>query len=93
MLYGDGQDRLTEGEAWLRSLLTWFTGNVCVNHSTHNGLRWGLASFTSDLKCMRSAYIALESLRNGYDLLVQFLGRWISQRIVYEDWGACLVWA
>ena len=77
---------LPQGEHWLRWLQTWVMGVVCMSHSVHNALHWATAEFSHDKQCMRSCFICIESLRNGYSSLIMCIGRWLSDKITWEDW-------
>ena len=35
---------------------------------------------------MNSAFVAIESLRNAYNLLVKYVGSWLAQVIEYKEW-------
>ena len=51
-------------------------------------LRRGLIDFTENKETMNTGYIVLESLRNGYDILVKHANRWVQCVLDYEDWDA-----
>jgi hypothetical protein len=73
------------GTATLRILSSWVTAVGCLAHDFHNALKWSAKLYMDNKDVMRSAWIATESLRNGFDLLVSFLPRWLGSCISFED--------
>ena len=80
------RDQMPPGKHWLTWLMTWVIGVTCINHSVHNSLSWSVAEYAKDKDCMRSTYICVESLRNGFTTMVTHLGTWIASVIHWEDW-------
>jgi hypothetical protein len=42
--------------------------------------------YVKDPACIRSSYICVESLRNGFSLLVEHAPTWVRANIAFEDW-------
>lgn len=82
-LEGTGFDELLPTA--LMGKLNWVTSSACCNHDAHNGLKWSVMEFSSDPKVMRGLFICIESLRNGFSLLMQNLKPWLQEVLQYED--------
>ena len=74
------------GHASLMDLFTWLVAACCINHVVHNGLKWSVSGFINDPSCMRSAYIAVASLRTSFTTLAEHAASWVQVRIEFEDW-------
>ena len=62
----------------LQELLDWCICTGCAAHDTHNGLKWGLQWLVKDVAgTLQNLHIAIESLRNAYDLLHAYLMPWL----------------
>ena len=57
--------------------LEWIVETPCCNHDVHNGLKWALFQYLTDQAFMKEVFIVVESLRNGFSLLLEELGRWV----------------
>ena len=79
------QSHMSEGEAIWTDLCSWFTCTGCVAHDVHNALKWSVFSLINDRSTVKSCWVVLESLRNGYNLLVQEMGQWIADKIEFSD--------
>jgi hypothetical protein len=79
--------REVEGEAVAHRLwLThWRSVVGCFGHDCHGGLRWGVFHLLSDKDVVRDSYIAVESLRNGFDVIECNLVPWITAHLQFED--------
>ena len=75
-----------EGASYKRWLHTWFVSVGCAAHDCHGGLKWSILSYFNDKQVLKSAFIVVESLRNGYSLIVKHLAPWISRVLHFEDW-------
>ena len=73
------------GIAALDELIDWVISTGCANHDTQNGLKWGLAWLTSGDDVIKKLYIAIESLRNAYDLLHKYLPKFLIQSLLPVD--------
>ena len=62
----------------------------CSSYDSHGGFNRGLIDFTENKETMNKCHIVLESLRNGYDILVKHANRWVQCMLDYEDWDAPL---
>lgn len=50
-------------------LLTWELSTPCCNHDAQNSLRWGLGPYLDTPESLGDLHVALESLRNSFDML------------------------
>ncbi len=57
----------------MSELSDWVVSTACVDHDAQNGLKWGLAWLDVGEDATKRLHIAIESLRNGYDLLLKHL--------------------
>jgi hypothetical protein len=76
------------GFATLMSLLTWLAAAPCINHSVHNAMKWSVKEYVQDKSCMRSAFIVIASLRNGFVTLTANVSAWVRATLKFEDWGS-----
>ena len=68
----------SKGKAlWDPPLLEWVVDTACANHDTHNGLKWAMMSWMGDASLMKTVFIVVESIRNGFSLLEDEVGRWV----------------
>lgn len=65
------------GEVALAELLDWVVATPCANHDVQNSLKWGMLSVSGDPEILGRLHIAIESIRNGFDLLFQGLGHFV----------------
>lgn len=75
-----------DGLAHLHELTTWQTCVGCCCHDIHGGLRWSVHSYVKDRSLMKSTFISIESLRNGFNLLVKNVGAWLRRVLRFADW-------
>jgi hypothetical protein len=78
-----GPDR--SGEPALLELKDWVLSTGCTAHDIHNGLKWSLhwlAPNPTDI--LHQLHVAMQSLRNGYDLVHGHLGRFVSQHLSFD---------
>jgi hypothetical protein len=88
LAYEAQQDNdLDQGTAYRLYLTHWFFCEGCFGHDCHGSLRWSVLSYSKDKDVMRSAYLIHESLRQGYNLLVQHVGPWLRQVLGFRDWA------
>ena len=62
-----------DGERALAKATDWFVPTPCCNHDCHNALKW----------VAKDAFIVFESLRNAFDLLMERLHGWVSNRATF----------
>ena len=86
VLFDQAADNQDEGDAYLSWLTTWFSTSGCFAHDCHVGLKWSILSFIADKTVMRSCFISIESLRNGYSVMMRHVGGWLGQVVRYCDW-------
>ena len=72
-------------EAHRLSLLHWESYVPCMAHAAHNGLKWGVRDRLSR-ETLRSCFIAMESLRNGYSVLDAVAPAWVAEHLDFADW-------
>lgn len=77
-LHGDA-DRL------LHYLMEWPIHIPCVLHDLQNAQKWSLLHWFSDSALLKDIHIGIESLRNGYDLLLKHLAGFICRRLEFVD--------
>lgn len=61
-------------------LTDWLIGTPCACHDTHNALKWAVDEWI-DAPGLKDLHIAVESLRNGYDLLVLRVRTFLSRHL------------
>ena len=77
-----------EGRTTLGELTDWVLSTGCATHDTHNSLKWALSSVVPDPgDTVKKLFIVVESLRNGYDLLLGHLPTFLSRHLVLVDSG------
>lgn len=70
-----GEDSM--GGRILGELTDWVVSTPCANHDAQNGLKWGLAWMECGEETIKKLHIAVESLRNSYNLLVKYLPKFL----------------
>ena len=65
-------------------LTNWIFASGCCNHDAHNALKWAMANQEPSPDCLKSLFIVMESLRNGYHLVAARLATWIPNRLVFR---------
>ena len=74
------------GPVALQELLDWHVAVPCGAHDVHNSLKWSLdwiAEDTADI--LKRLHITMESLRNGYNLLEQYLVQFVRDSLTFKD--------
>ena len=69
----------------LDNLLNWFLASGCVCHDGHNSLKWSMLDQMKDAQGLRDLFVAIESVRNSYDMLHDHLPSWIKRRAMFVD--------
>ena len=83
--------------ASLLKLLDWVLVTPCCDHDAHNSLKWAIEMTLEDSdngevqSWTKDLYMCVESLRNGFDCILQELGPWISACLKFTDepWSSC----
>lgn len=83
----DELDRREQDNSRLLECLSWFVSVGCINHDHHNGLKFSALELSRDKSVLKSAFVTVESLRNGFSVLMEGLGPWLKSVVVYEDWA------
>ena len=68
-------------EAEVLGLLDWWVATPCCNHDVHNALKWSLSKHIDGADGINDLYVAIESLRNSFDLLHGFLKTFIQEAL------------
>ena len=71
--------------AGLAELLTWLTTSPCANHDAHNALKWSCLEVNASKTVLRGLFVCIESLRNGFSLLMKNVRAWLHEVVEYED--------
>ena len=66
-------------------LLQWVLGTGCACHDTHNAFKWGMHQQFQNLELLKELYIAIESIRNSYGLLVRYMPKWLLQKLKFVE--------
>ena len=69
----------------VRPLLDWVVSSACGLHDAHNSLKWSLHWHFNDTELIQKIHVAIESLRNSFDLLYTYLGGWIVDHLSIVD--------
>ena len=67
-------------------LLSWVICVACFAHHGHNSLKWSIRDFIDDKVTTKACWVAMASLRNSFDLLVEFAPRWLGSRLRFADY-------
>ena len=67
---------------WLQE---WVIATPCVNHDINKAIEWAMWFDDSTKEMLTELHIALESLRNSFDVIVKHIGRFIAQRLEFAD--------
>ena len=59
------------------ALLEWVVDTACANHDAHNAMKWGMMGWMADTSLMKTAFIVIESLRNGFSELEKEISTWV----------------
>lgn len=78
---------INEGEAQAHKLWLFHWRSIvgCFSHDCHGGLRWGCFRHLADKQTVKDAYISVESLRNGFDVLAKNMKPWIKAHLTVQD--------
>ena len=68
-------------KAALAPLRSWLVTCGCACHDAHTALRWGMSQVFGDAELLREVYLGVEGVRNGYSILHDWLGGWLSQGV------------
>ena len=71
--------------AGLAELLTWLTTSPCANHDAHNSLKWACLEVNANKTVLRGLFVSIESVRNGFSLLMKNVRAWLYEVVEYED--------
>ena len=82
----DVASTVDEAAAITAYLLTWQSTVGCFCHDIHNALKWIALEYTRNAATLKGTFISMASCRNGYEVLMTHVGRWIPSRIMFEDW-------
>lgn len=72
--------------ATLEGLLDFTTTRADVLHDVHNAGGWGFKEYIDDDK-LRSLFIGITSIRNGFADIMRFLPRWLLGIVEFRDHG------
>ena len=61
----------------LLNLQEWICATGCALHDSHNALKWALHQQFCNTELTKGLYIVVESLRDSYGQLLQYLGNWV----------------
>ena len=59
------------------ALLEWVVDTACANHDAHNAMKWGMMGWMADTSLMKTVFIVIESLRNGFSELEKEISTWV----------------
>jgi hypothetical protein len=82
-LAGDGGEKV--GAHALNDLHDWVVCTACANHDAQNALTWSLMNVSSYDDVVRKLHIAIESLRNSYDLIHARLAKFVQDTLRFDD--------
>ena len=74
-----------ENAAFKLDLYHWRSMVGCFGHDCHGGLKWGIFEYLQNKQTVKDAYIAVESLRNGYGVLSKNIVPWAKSCLRQED--------
>lgn len=66
-------------------LLEWVVANGCAIHDGHNALKWSMHQHFRDSDLLKNIYIGVQSLRNSYGMLYEFLPSWLMTHVDLAD--------
>ena len=67
----------------LLNLQEWICATGCALHDSHNALKWALHQQFCNTELTKGLYIVVESLRNSYGQLLQYLGNWVVRSLQF----------
>ena len=72
----------------------WVVSTGCACHDVHNGLKWGLTSHVNrdPIPVHKALYVAIESLRQGFDMLHRSLPTFLAKFIECVPQGSNMTW-
>lgn len=65
--------------------LSWISTGACVCHDAHNSLKWSVLEQTQDPRTLRGLFICIESLKNGFNLMMKNVRTWLHTVVEFED--------
>lgn len=75
----------SRGQAELLRLTDWVLSTGCGNHDCQNALKWGCREFMEDPGALlKDLFIAIESVRNGYAALHDYLRLWLLKIVQFQ---------
>ena len=75
-----------QGDIALQELLDWIVNTPCAAHDCHNSLKWGLGWLVADeTEVLKKVHIAIESLRNAYNLLHCYLKPFVAEALRFDE--------
>jgi len=69
----------------LLDALSWVVSSACASHDAHNALKWSLHSCFKEPNMLKDMYVGIASLRNSYGMLVQYMGEWLCDSLVFVN--------
>jgi hypothetical protein len=70
-------------QALVLYLTEWTLTLPCVLHDFHNAVKWSLYLWFYDASILKDLHIGIESVRNGYDLIVDGLSPFLVRRLKF----------
>ena len=83
-LYRQFQIHRMGSDVRLRYLCEWPIFVPCILHDLQNSQKWSLYHFYSEQGLIKDIHIGIESLRNGYDLLLKHLSKFIFDHLKFR---------
>ena len=83
-LYRQFQIHRMGSDVRLRYLCEWPIFVPCILHDLQNSQKWFLYNFYSEQGLIKDIHIGIESLRNGYDLLLKHLSKFIFDHLKFR---------
>ena len=65
-------------------LTVWTLSVPCCVHDLQNAILWSLFHGSKDVDLIKDLHISIESLRNGYSLLLSHLGGFLAERVRFK---------
>ena len=63
-------------------MMDWAVGTGCALHDASKALQWALAPWVTDKQMVKDLYVVIESCRNGFDLLTEYMPVFLVQHMV-----------
>ena len=81
-------------ESWAEAqwlfLQEWVEGVGCSLHDAHNSLKWGLNFKQYGKDVLKSVFIIIQSLRNGFDLISENVCTWLLSHVAFTERSQCV---